>query len=249
MKDPHFLLQSGAVSSAEKKACCFSDYPIRYSSFENLAKLNPQEDKLKYVPVGSVEFIREYARVMGMFLPEGLDFFYEELKPFLKRPVIAGTYSEAQDEEFVKPRGGVKLFTGGIKRRLEERVEENTPVWISPAVPFGAEFRYYIFSYANGGKILGWSRYDNLIGPAPDPDVGLVESIMEVIEECGAPNGYSIDIGWRTDIEKYCLVEINDGWALGYYGNTDFQSNPPSYKDYSELLIARWGQILFCNIV
>ena len=178
----------------------------------------------------------------------------EQLEPFLLRPCVKSTYSEASLTDFVKPYKEIKLFTGGIKGHIEvefpDSVDPETPIWKSPCVPFGAEFRFYIQSFHNGGKILGWSRYDDYEGNYPEPDVGLVESIMSTLEaDLAAPGAYSIDIGWRIDLDRYCLVEINDGWSLGLYENKDPQSNPPTRQQYADMLVSRWTQILFCNLV
>lgn len=247
MSFPTFLLQSGDVMSREKIACAFSEYPVRYTSYEGLSKL-PKESITEYVPVGSVEFTRRYCDHLGMGLPGPL-FLLEDLKDFYHREVRFGTLSEASMEDFVKPSQNLKLFTGCFKSELGSEVDESTPVFISKPVPFGAEFRFYIHDFITGPKIFGWSRYDDHPSDCPEPWVNLVEKIAHRLHESLGPSAYSIDIGWRRDIGRYSLVEINDGWSLGLYENHDPQSSPPSRKDYAEMLISRWRQIVFCSIV
>jgi hypothetical protein len=161
-------------------------------------------------------------------------------------------YGEATLEDFVKPTA-IKLFTGDIKECLELKspglISDNTSVWISQAVPFESEFRFYIHDFIGGGKIQGWSRYDDKPVRNPEPDFGLVEEIMGVLEANIAPGAYTIDIGWRPDLNRYCLVELNDAWSLGFYENSDPQSNPPTRQQYADMLVSRWRQILFCNLV
>jgi len=132
---------------------------------------------------------------------------------------------------------------------ISDSIPKDTPVWISEAVPFGAEFRFYVQDFVGGGKIQGWSRYDDTYLQCPEPDFELVEAIMKELEGNGAPGAYTVDIGWRYDLDRYCLVELNDAWALGLYENADPQSNPPTRQQYSDMLVSRWTQIIFCNLV
>ena len=163
--------------SVEKIACNFSNYPIRFCGFEDISKLAPEEAKLKFIPVGSVEYTRAYCDHVGMRLP--INFSYpEQFRHLLHRMVKRGLYKEASFSDFVKPQE-TKTFTGNL----------------------------------------------NI-----------------------SPGSYSIDIGWRPDLNCYSLVEINDGWSLGLYNPTDQQSNPPTRQQYADMLVARWRQILFCNI-
>jgi hypothetical protein len=246
---PTFLLQSGDIMSREKIACSFSDYPVNYCTFEGLANLK-YECRLKYVPVGSVEFTREFCKRFSLEICEDISSYNQDLLlPFYHRALRPGLFSEASPGEFIKSRGRLKLFTGTKKADLKEDLDDDTPVWISDFVPFKSEFRFYIHDFVTGPKILGWSRYDDHPEVNPPPSVGLVERLAEDYHKTIGPNGYSIDIGWREDIGRYSLVEVNDGWSLGLYDNTDPQSSPPSRKDYAELLVSRWRQILFCNIV
>jgi hypothetical protein len=253
MKDPIFLLQSGGPLQTEKVACSFSKYPIRYCSFGDISKLDPKTALIQFVPVGSVEFVKSYSQHVNLVLPEDFSYGYEgRLDKYLMRSVRRGTYGEATLDEFVKPIS-IKLFTGNIKGNLDldtsRLIFDDTPVWISPAVPFGSEFRFYIQDIIRGTKIQGWSRYDDKQVINPLPDFDLVNDIIEDLDSIGAPGAYTIDIGWRPDLNQYCLVELNDAWSLGFYENNDPQSNPPTRQQYADMLVFRWTQILFCNLV
>jgi len=254
MKDPTFLLQAGGPLPTEKIACSFSCYPVRYCPLTELTKLDPREAKTQYIPVGSVEFAKAYGKQVGIELPG--DFSYGicdgDLDKFLMRPIRRGTYGEATLTEFVKPTA-IKSFTGNVKGHLEAEapgfIPNGTQVWISEAVPFGAEFRFYIHDFVGGGKILGWSRYDDSNMQCPEPDFELVEAVMKELEIGGAPGAYTIDIGWRPDLNCYCLVELNDAWALGLYENNGPQSAPPTRQQYADMLVSRWTQIVFCSLL
>ena len=245
MNPPKFLLQSGNVMVNEKFACACTDYDYIHTSYEYLDCLNIDKYKTNYVPVGSVEFITEYCDHVGLKLPETISYYGVE--KFIKRRVRGGKLKDASQDEFVKPKK-VKLFTGDIKKYLRPLSPE-TEVWISEPVPFESEFRFYIQDLVSGPKILGWARYDDKDSYNPDPDLNYVKSIAQELHDNLGPSAYTIDIGWRSDLNEYDLVELNDAWALGLYTNSDSQTNSLSKQDYAEMLISRWRQILFCNIV
>jgi len=245
MNNPKFLFEPGNILTIEKFAPIMSGYPYEYCHYNNLSMLPPETYKLNYIPVGSVQYIKEYCKIMNLELPNSISYY--GLERFLKRDIREGNLEDASDDEFVKPKN-VKQFTGDIKKNLRP-LSPKTKVWISPAVPFESEFRFYIHDFVNGPKIFGWSRYDDLNVENPNPDLYYIRPIMESLHKQNGPISYSIDIGWRTDIQEYDVVELNDAWALGYYKNNDKQSNPPSEDDYVQMLISRWNQILFCNIV
>ena len=248
MRDPVLLLQSGPVMTAEKTACCFSGYPVQYCKYEDLHKRG--DGLLKYVPVGSVEFTEAYCDTVGITVPSSLSYPDFTLR-YLDRGAKVSLFGKVDDKKFIKPLNKVKLFTGCVKGDLPPEIELNADeeVWEFDTVPFESEFRFYIHDYATGPKIEGWSRYDDLRVTNPEPDVEMVENIAKEFHQQIGPGSYSIDIGWRPDLKKYSLVEINDGWALGYYSNDDSQSNPPTRQQYADMLVSRWTQILFCSIL
>lgn len=250
MKDPVFLLQSGAeIMPTEKMACSFSNYPVLVAPYEKLSVRDFSKDRLKFVPVGSVEFTREYCRCANLELPTAL-YYPEEVQRFFYRELQETTFGGAHECSFVKPSQRVKSFAAGLKSTLVGQVAIEEPVLESEVVPFESEFRFYIQNTITKTQILGWARYDDLPLTNPEPDIGMVEQIASIYRDLGpGPNAYSIDIGWRPDLQRYCLVEVNDAWSLGYYENSDPQSNPPSRQQYADMLVSRWTQILFCSIV
>jgi hypothetical protein len=248
MKTPKFILQSGPVLSLEKYACRTSEYyPTTYCSFNDIPTLKTNEEYM-LVPVGSVEFVKEFCNHFGISLPTESLSYYEPIRPYLRREIRRTTLGEASSSEFVKP-VGVKTFTGDVKSRLRP-LSPLTEIWATAAAPFESEFRFYIQDYVTGPKIVGWCRYDDLGCVNPNPPIEWVREIAQSIHDALGPNAYSVDIGWRPDIQQYDVVELNDAWALGLYrSGGDEQSSPPSYEDYVEMLISRWRQILFCNVV
>lgn len=247
MKEPKFLFSTGVNDGMEfeRFACQCSPYEYVSCNYQFLQDLDIEKYRLQYVPVGSVQYVQKFCECMNLSLPESISYYGTE--KFTKRNILEGKLKDAQDCEFVKPKK-IKQFTGVIKSKLRPLSPE-TDVWISEPVPFESEYRFYIHDFVSEPKILGWSRYDDTETHNPDPNLDYVKLIAQELHDNIGPSAYSLDIGWRSDIQEFDLVELNDAWALGYYSNSDSQSNPPSKEDYAEMLISRWTQILFCNIV
>jgi hypothetical protein len=217
-------------------------------SIDNLSSLQ-KDDRYFYVPVGSVEFTKAFCEHFDLLLPTESISYLEQIQHLIKRPIRKTTFAEAKDYEFVKP-VSVKTFTGDLKELLEADPwpAADTEVWAAPYVPFESEFRFYVHNLYPTAKVVGWARYDDLDCTNPHPNVSLITEVMKCMQTDG-PLAYTIDVGWRVDLGEYDIVELNDAWALGLYKNSDPQSSSISYEDYAEMLISRWRQILFCNIV
>ena len=141
---------------------------------------------------------------------------------------LKNKFSNVDDNLFVKP-VKTKIFTGGIKKKLTEIVCPDEDVWVSDPLDIEAEFRYYVMDR----KILGSSRYDDKDNDCfPNEDV-----VRQIIEKYkNQPAGYAIDVGVVGG--ETILIEVNDGWALGYYPWGDF-----TRQQYVDLITARWKQI------
>ena len=248
MIDPKFLLQTGPVMSTEKYACRASGYEYTECAYDKIRTLDVKEHRLRSIPVGSVEFIKEYCDHVGLKLPEESVTYFPGTEKFMQRTMRRTTLGEAKDGEFVKP-VGIKTFTGDMKMLLQRPMSPLTEVWAGPYVPFQSEFRFYVHVVCLNAHVVGWARYDDHEVVNPDPDMDYVFDIANEVRKELGPNAFSVDIGWRPDLGRYDLVELNDAWALGLYNNTDPQSAPPTPTDYAEMLITRWMQLIFCNIV
>lgn len=195
------------------------------------------------VPIGSVEFVKSYALVHGISLPI-LPSYPNSLRKFCNRVITLDLFGQAKEHQFVKP-VQTKLFTGGIKSTLDEVVSDNSEVFICDPVNFTIEYRFYIL----GGQILGYGRYDCL--DVDDKEIISLASwiklqnlIAIMIDEFkDAPIGYTLDVGLMDG--EWSLVEVNDGWAIGFYNDRESMS----IFDYAMLITFRWLEISCCNIV
>ena len=137
---------------------------------------------------------------------------------------------------FVKPLKN-KLFTGFTcvtRREAEYKIpcSNDTDVYVSSYVNFGAEFRAYIFN----NRIVDVFRYwgDDWSAVV---NRSVVENMTSTLSGT-MPIFYSLDFG-VDDKGRTLLMEVNDGYALGNYG-----LGP---KQYAEMTMARWKEIV--NIV
>lgn len=179
------------------------------------------------VPIGTVEFIESFAALVKIKIIT-IDTYPQCLLGYLKRDIFLTTYGAANDLCFVKP-VKTKLFTGAIKNRVVEYADINTPVWESEPVKFTQEWRCYILEK----KMIGFARYDEFDDDDIEPPIDLINNI--ITDFIGAPIGYSIDMGICE--RGWCIVEINDGWSLGFYKGTITKCG------YVALVTKRWNEI------
>lgn len=184
------------------------------------------------IPIGTVEFVREFCKQTGISLPKSMS-YPVELRKYLGREITETTFGEADENNFVKP-VETKLFTGGIKKDIQEKVPGDTKVFSSKPVKFNAEWRYYV----HNGKLLGAGQYDSGDDEREPPSTPMIEDIIKDFVD--APVGYAIDLGETEN--GLVLVEINDGWSLGYY-----PWGSCTKIDYARLITDRWHEIVQNN--
>lgn len=222
-----YLLQKEPYLTDEKNIIRYGQTKYNYitASISELDTLPTNKPSL--IPLGSVEFVNTYASKFGITIPT-IGSYPASLISYLKRQIRIGKLDCANDFEFIKPMI-VKQFTGGIKKTITESIQPDTIVWISEPVIFQAEFRCYIHNH----KLVGWSQYDDSEEDRRF-DQGTVISMINDYHD--QPIGYSIDVGLVNG--ETVLIEVNDGWSLGYYqwGNM----NPNAYI---QLITDRWIQI------
>lgn len=242
-----FLLQQDEVSLVEKRvvrqAAMLTDASMHLCTLSKLLEEGlPETVPVNSVPVGSVEFVSHVMRLRDIAIPFHMS-YPDVLYSFLKRKVWCGVWSDAKSGLFVKPFHEVKHFTGALFEALEEvpPLSEDYPVWLSEGVRFVSEWRYYVLN----DVVVGCGRYDEEADDALVPDFDTVlQAVQQFAMVQDRPSGYAIDFGVMDNGET-ALVEVNDGYAIGYYKSDaqlhGFQICTP--KDYAELLAARWKQI------
>ncbi len=223
----NFLLQAGNVLQQEKS--CILKYGSGKIEYVNINHELSLEKYKSYCPIGSVEFVQKFCKEQNLKYT-AVPSYPNELTKFLGRELVVCKFAEAKDDWFIKP-VELKKFNGGFKELLEEEISPSEICYSSPVVNFFAEWRFYILNK----KILGHAWYAGEYATISDVQVEFVEQLIK--NYSSAPIGYSIDIG-LTKNGRTLLVEINDGWSLGYYNNGTI-----SEKNYVKLIEERWKQI------
>lgn len=228
------------------QAAMLADVPMAVIGIEDLIG-HEQALIAGAMPVGSVEFVREAMRVAGIPEPDNLS-YPEALRNELRRNVKTIQAGSVLGQWFVKPQR-TKAFTGFVfdtmqdPATLSEHDQEQHAaflamppedlVWVSEPVNFVAEWRHYVLD----GLPIASARYDSDGAEDVEPPNPLW--LARLISQFNAAHGvaaYAIDVG-RLDGGEAALVEVNDGWAVGLYG----QCMAP--RQYLDFLSARWLQL------
>lgn len=178
------------------------------------------------VPLGSVQWTLAYATVFGVSIPNP-ETYPDALRSFLLRDVRRGTFAQARPREFVKP-VVCKQFVAGIRGEMySDLIDDDCPAYICDPVTFVAEWRMYVCN----GRILGAGQY----GEGDDADAPV--EWAQTVADCwtSQPAGWSLDVG-RLDDGRLALVEVNDGWALGFYKGCPARA-------YMDTITARWHEL------
>jgi hypothetical protein len=202
------------------------------------------------MPVGSVEFVRSVMHDRGLDEPASIS-YPAALAAFYGRSIWKTRLDDARavpGPVFVKP-VETKRFTGFVYTRDMPATEYDehdgaqllamhslppgTQVWCAEPVKFVSEWRYYVLA----GEVIGAARYDpDGADDAPGPSKAVLDLAIVQMSAARAPTAYGIDLGVLSD-GRTSIVEVNDAWALGRYGNS------VSPRDYLRLLWARWREI------
>lgn len=201
--------------------------------------------RLDAVPIGTVEWTRDYAAALGVTLPN-LPTYPDAMRPWLRRSVRRGVFADAADREFVKP-VRCKAFTGAIRSTITEDVDAQEPCWISAPVEWESEWRAYVLR----GRVMALTRYDNRDTPGPDivaavdaasTTYDMLRAYGGSIAEWEGPAGLALDYGYLAN-GRISLVEVNDGWALGLYRPEDRRDIAGVEAVYLDTVTARWREL------
>lgn len=253
------LLQN--VSTIEtrtvKQAVCLSDkheYNIIRLDIDSIISYWHVDSS--YVPIGSVEFVREFMRIKSIKEPE-IDPYPNRDYRFLHREISTSNLKEilksffifdSSYKKFIKPKK-VKLFTGFIIGTDSSQIYSSDflyeqicallrypeeELFVSGVVDFLSEWRYYI----QDNKVIGYARYDEEgEDDAPEPVLDVVQEYAGLLNK---QHPYVLDFGVTSNYDTV-LVEYNAPWAIGLYGNAI------TPKQYLKFLIDGWEQsVLGC---
>lgn len=163
---------------------------------------------------GSVTFVEAALKRIGK-KPLQETTYPKSGEPYYKRKMRVGKKRDLENVKlpvFIKPYSNTKAFTGFVVHDLTDYrlnwVNNQNLIWICEAVEFISETRFYL---ASNGDCYP-AHYSG------NPDVNfnnkvVGDIIMAVDKELGRPQ--VIDIGATPS--GFCLVEVNEPYAVGHY--------------------------------
>jgi len=195
-----------------------------------------------FTPIGTVEFVKTFAEKIGVKLPDPIH--ATELLQLEGR-----LYATVESKElihkatypfFVKPLRELKKFTGFVARsekdfELYPDVDwSNTSLFLTDVLEnIVSEWRCYVLN----GKVFACVNYSG--DPLSFPSASRIERMRIVY---GSTSSYSLDVAVCrlskdvADYKKTSFIEINDAYALGYYGG--------DVELYTKMLDLRWKEII-----
>ncbi|WP_371436243.1 ATP-grasp domain-containing protein [Polaromonas sp.] len=139
-----------------------------------------------------------------------------------------------------QPAEGWKRFTGTVLENesslREFGISVNQPVWWSEPVKWLSEWR----AYCAGGEVLDFQRcpHTPVDGPTPSMDV-VARAAAAMFNRQDRISGIILDFG-VLDTGQTALVEANDGFSFGAYGEV-------SAKTVWAVWTARWPELFATN--
>lgn len=223
-------------------AMLLDGYDVKLAALSSIRHtLQSQSDKSApidpkhYLPAGSVEFMREAFAAFGMQEPDDLDYLLaseDELRRILGRSVRRQTVTEELKDMFIKP-VTTKAFPAKVYAEVPSELMGHE-AWVSDPVKFEHEWRVYV----QKGQVIGHAQYDpGNDAPLSHEGLGLAGKVINLMEQSPTkpPSAYAIDVGLVGN--RHVLVEINDGWATGFYTGA---IKPVQYLNW---LQSRWMDI------
>jgi len=161
---------------------------------------------IKYVPVGSVDFVTDFLVHFYNIIPKPIN-VPVELFPFAERHIFNGTEKDlkGQGKSFVKSNDKIKFFTEIIP---DDYILESGNYQISELITIDSEWRAFVFQ----GKLIGLQNYCGEF--TKFPNVGILKDMIQAYKS--APVAYTLDIGVNDNTTF--PIEIHDFFSIGLYG-------------------------------
>jgi hypothetical protein len=197
--------------------------------------------------VGDFDWTRTALKKLGVPMPEAED-YPACLSHLLHRRIWTSTLGEVQasldsSKVFIKPLADTKAFAGLLTSSedcwvsyLLEQFPPSFPIFCSEVIEMVSEYRVYCVN----GEVKGICHYK---GPKDvELDVSIVEEAAHTLfaTDIGRElTGCSLDFAVMRKGEELVtgLIEVNDGFSLGYYEGV-------SRKDYTDMCIVRWERLM-----
>ena len=202
-----------------------------------------------YTPIGTVEFVKAFAEKIGVKLPDPIHatelldlenrWYHQDM--YREACIHSHKYSTTMFPFFVKPMWELKKFTGFVAKSIKDfdfypEIDWSTTKLFCTEVleNIASEWRCYVLN----GKVFSCVNYAG--DPLVFPSKRQIELLLS--EYKSSPVGFSLDVAVcklskeSANYEKTSFIEINDAYALGYYGG--------DVELYTKILDLRWKEII-----
>lgn len=235
--EKHALYQ--AATLLDGYAWTLTDMSSIGSAIKSRSDKSTQVDPKDYLPAGSVDFMRKAFAAFDIPEPDDIDYpvaSEDELKHILGRSVIRQKLTKDLEGMFIKP-----VSTKAFQAKVYDKVPSELigrEAWVSNPVLFEHEWRVYVLN----GLVIGHAQYDDGKERLLSKEgIELAEQVINLMARSPnkPPSSYAIDVGLVG--KRHVLVELNDGWATGYYPSAMKQTQ------YLNWLQSRWMDICEAN--
>ena len=215
-----------------------------YMTLENMKSYSKIYKYQDYTPIGTVEFVKAFAEKVGVKLPDPIHatelFQLEGRKCFVIHSPKLQKLQANDYPVFVKPLTELKKFTGFVVKSdkdfdLYPEVNwDDTRLFVTDVLEnIVSEWRCYVLN----GKVFACVNYagDPLKFPNEREIIRMIDHFKP------QPISFSLDIalckngGSGDNYTTTRFIEINDAYALGYYGG--------DVELYTKMLDLRWKEI------
>jgi len=207
-----------------------------YMTLDNLKFYDKILKYVDYTPIGTVEFVKTFAEKVGVKLPVPIHatelLKLEGRKYFVLHSPNLQKLQTNDYPVFVKPLTELKKFTGFVARSdkdfdLYPDIDwGNTKLFCTQVLEnIVSEWRCYVLN----GEVFACVNYSG--DPLKFPNSAAIRNCIDNFTS--VPIAYSLDMA-ITDHTQF--IEINDAYALGYYGG--------DIELYTKMLNERWKEII-----
>lgn len=204
----------------------YNENKYDYRLVDNMIRFNDKS----YIPIGSVEFVREFlydfegiVNVKPINIPKEL-----MIHKFIKRniycslgkdiPPIPSKSSTSESKLFVKSNDKIKGFNSNVYSFND--LKDNEEYLVSDLIDINSEWRVFIFN----GRLVGLQNYSGDF--TIFPNIKLIEEIIREYKDC--PPAYTLDIGINSNDGTF-ILEVHNFFSCGLYGFADYRILPQMF--------------------
>ena len=203
---------------------------------------NLDEKYFEYVPVGTIEFVHQFMRLLygQNSIPKPLNIPNILLDESLTcRTVFNIKYNELKtafdilgNNVFVKNGDFIKSLENGFYKEYNPFMFKGLNYMVSEVIDIESEYRCFVYK----NELVGLQNYSGDFTIFPN-----VEKIKEIIEKfkVEAPVAYTLDVGCLKN--KTFIIELHNFYSCGLYGFSDYNRYPYMlyrwFKEYKNKII------------